>query len=75
LLKAQGDDLAAKNASLKTKADGLAVEAAQLRADQAMAQELVNKHQAEGESKERSLQQRLQTALHSLRGKFIPCLI
>jgi hypothetical protein len=43
LLKAQVDDLAAKNASLKTKADSLAVEAAQLRADQAKAQELFDK--------------------------------
>jgi cell division protein FtsB len=59
LLKAQVEDLAAENASLKTKADGLAVEVAQLRADQAKAQELVDKHQAEAESKERSLQQRL----------------
>jgi hypothetical protein len=40
------DDLAADNAALKTKADGLAVEATQLRADQAKAQELVDKRQA-----------------------------
>jgi hypothetical protein len=37
LLKAQIDDLVAKNVSLKTKADGLAVKAAQLRDDQAKA--------------------------------------
>jgi hypothetical protein len=37
------DDLAAKNTALKTKADGLAAEATQLRADQAKAQELVDK--------------------------------
>jgi hypothetical protein len=67
------DDLATENALLKTKIDGLAVEAAQLRADQAKAQELFDKHQAEAESKEKSLQQRLQTALDSLRSKFIPC--
>jgi hypothetical protein len=73
LLKAQVDDLADENASLKTKADGLAVEAAQLRADHAKAQELFDKRQAEAESKEKSLQQRLQTALDSLHGKFIPC--
>jgi hypothetical protein len=58
-LKAQVDDLTAENAVLKTKADGLAVEATQLRADQAKAQELVDKCQAEAESKEKSLQQRL----------------
>jgi hypothetical protein len=49
------DDLAAENAALKTKADGLAVEATQLRADQAKARELVDKHQAEAESKEKNL--------------------
>jgi hypothetical protein len=72
LLKAQVDDLAAENALLKTKADGLAVEAAQLRADQAKAQELVDTHQAEVKSKGKRLQQCLQSALDSLRGKFYP---
>jgi hypothetical protein len=67
-------NLAAENASFKTKADGLAAEVAQFRADQAEAQELFDKRQAEAESKEKSLQQHLQTALDSLRGKFIPCL-
>jgi hypothetical protein len=67
------DNLAAENASLKTKIDGLAFEAAQLRADQVKAQELFDKRQAEAESKEKSLQQRLQTTLDSLRSKFIPC--
>jgi FtsZ-binding cell division protein ZapB len=42
-LKTQVDDLTTENAALKTKAEGLAVEATQLRADQAKAQELVNK--------------------------------
>jgi hypothetical protein len=67
------DDLAAKNAALKTKVDGLAIEATQLRADQAKAEELVDKRQAEAESKEKNLQQRLQTALDSMCGKFLPC--
>jgi hypothetical protein len=66
------DDFAAKNASLKTKADGLAVEKAQLRADQTKAQDLVDKHRAKAESKERSLRRRLQTALNLLRSKFYP---
>jgi hypothetical protein len=43
LLKAQVDDLVAENASLKSKADGLAVEVAQLKTDQAKAQELFDK--------------------------------
>jgi hypothetical protein len=73
-LKAQVDSLAAENSSLKTKADGLAAEAAQLRADRAKAQELFDKRQANIESKEKSLQQRLQTTIDSLRGNFIPCL-
>jgi cell division protein FtsB len=34
LLKAQIDDLVAENTSLKSKAEGLTTEAAQLRADQ-----------------------------------------
>jgi hypothetical protein len=50
------DNLAAENASLKTKADGQAAEAAQLRADRAKAQELFEKRQAEAKSKEKSLQ-------------------
>jgi hypothetical protein len=58
---------------LKTKADGLAVEATQLRADQAKAQELVDKRQAEAETREENFQQCLQDALDSLRGKFLPC--
>jgi hypothetical protein len=41
---------------LKTKVDGLATEVAQLRADQAKAQELFDKRQTEAESKEKSLQ-------------------
>jgi hypothetical protein len=56
LLKAQVDNLAAKNASLKNKADGLVDEAAQLKADRAKAQELFDKRQADAESKEKSLQ-------------------
>jgi hypothetical protein len=35
---------------------------------------LADKRQAEAESKEKNLQQRLQAALDSLRGKFLPCL-
>jgi hypothetical protein len=56
LLKAQVDDLIAENTSLKSKADGLAIEAAELRADQAKAHELFDKLQAEAESREKSLQ-------------------
>jgi hypothetical protein len=59
----------AKNASLKLKADGLAVELAQLKTDQAKAQELFDKRQLEAESREKNLQQCLQTTLDSLRGK------
>jgi hypothetical protein len=69
LLKAQIDDLVAENTSLKSKAEGLAAKAAQLRADQVKAQELVDKRQAEAESREKNLQQRLQTALDSLCSK------
>jgi hypothetical protein len=41
----------------------------QLKAELAKAQELANQHRLEAESKEKDLQQRLQTALDSLRGK------
>jgi hypothetical protein len=71
LLKAQIDDLAADNFALKAKADGLADEVAQLKTDSAKAQELANQHRMEAESKEKDLQQRLQTALDSFHGK--PC--
>jgi regulator of replication initiation timing len=74
-LKAQVDNFAADNSSLKTKVDDLAAEVAQLKANQAKVQELLDKHQAEAESKEKSLQQHLQTTIDSLHGKFIPCLI
>jgi cell division protein FtsB len=43
-LKAQIDDLVANNSVLKAKADGLADEVTQLKADSAKAQELANKH-------------------------------
>jgi hypothetical protein len=54
---------------LKTKADGLVDEVAQLKAESIKAQELANQHRLEAESKENNLHQRLQTALNSLRGK------
>jgi regulator of replication initiation timing len=69
LLKAHVDDLVAENTLLKLKADGLAAEASQLRADQAKAEELFDKRQVEVESREKNLQQRLQTTLDSLHGK------
>jgi hypothetical protein len=67
------DDLVAENAALKTKSEGLAIEATQLRANQGKAQELVDKRQAEAEAREKSLQQRMQAPLDSLRSKFLPC--
>jgi hypothetical protein len=59
----------AGNSSLKAKADGLAGEVTQLKTDFAKAQELVNQRRVEAKSKEKKLQQRLQTTLDSLRGK------
>jgi hypothetical protein len=53
------DELATKNTSLKSKADGLSAEVTQLKTDQAKAQELFDKEQAEAKSRERNLQQRL----------------
>jgi peptidoglycan hydrolase CwlO-like protein len=71
LLKAQIDDLLAKNSSLKAKADGLAGKVTQLKTNSAKAQELVDQRRVEVESKEKKLQQRLQSTLDSLCGK--PC--
>jgi outer membrane murein-binding lipoprotein Lpp len=58
-LKAQVDNLAADNSSLNTKIDGLVTKVAQLKADQAKAQELLDKHQAKAKLKQKILQQRL----------------
>jgi outer membrane murein-binding lipoprotein Lpp len=69
-LKAQIDDLAAENSSLRAKVDGLANEVTQLKADSMKAQELVNQRRVEAKSKEKDLQQCLQTALNSLHGKY-----
>jgi predicted nucleic acid-binding Zn-ribbon protein len=69
LLKAQIDDLAVENSALKAKADGLSDEVAQLKNDSTKAQELANQRRMEAKSKEKDLQQRLQSALDSLHGK------
>jgi uncharacterized protein YlxW (UPF0749 family) len=53
------DDLEAENSSLRAKADGLANEVTQLKADSTKAQELANKHRMEAELKEKDLHQRL----------------
>jgi hypothetical protein len=73
-LKARIDDLEAENSLLRGKADGLANEVNQVKANSTKAQELANKHRMEAESKEKDLHQRLQTALDSLHGKTCsPC--
>jgi uncharacterized coiled-coil DUF342 family protein len=69
-LKARIDDLAAENSLLRAKADGLADEVTQLKADLTKAQELVNQRRVEAESKEKDMQQRLQATIDSLHGKF-----
>jgi hypothetical protein len=59
----------ADKSALKAKADGLADEVAQLKAESSKAQELANQCRLEAELKEKDLHQRLQTALDSLHGK------
>jgi uncharacterized coiled-coil DUF342 family protein len=71
LLNTRIDDLSIENSSLKLKAEGLADEVSQLKADLTKVQELANKQRAEAELKERDLQQRLQAALDSLHGEFL----
>jgi hypothetical protein len=68
-LKAQLDDLAAEKSVLKARADGLVDEVARLKAESTKDQELANQRRLEAESKEKDLQQRLQTDLDSLRSK------
>jgi hypothetical protein len=70
-LKARIDDLEAENSLMRVKADGLTNEVTQLKAESMKAQELATKHRMEAKSKERDLQQRLQTTLDSLHCK--PC--
>jgi hypothetical protein len=59
LLKTQVGDLAAENAVLKTKSEGLAVAVSQIKAKQTKAQELADKHQAVAEARDKNFQQRL----------------
>jgi hypothetical protein len=68
-LKAQLDDLAAENLGLKAKADGLAGEVAQLKSESSKAQELARTCRMEAESREKDMQQRLQSSLDALRGE------
>jgi hypothetical protein len=68
------DDFAAKNSLLKTQVDSLAAEVTQLKAEQAKSQELQllhDKQQAKADSREKSLRDRLQSAVESLHGKFL----
>jgi hypothetical protein len=68
-LKAQLDDLAAENSGLKTKTDEQAGEVAQLKSELAKAQELARTRRIEAETREKDMQQRLQTSLDALRGE------
>jgi regulator of replication initiation timing len=68
-LKAKLDDLAVENSGLKAKADGLADEVTQLKFESTKAQELARTRRMEAKSKERDMQQRLQSSLDALRGE------
>jgi hypothetical protein len=68
-LKAQLDDLAAENSGLKTKANGLADEIAQLKSELSKAQELAKTRRLEAELRDMDLHQRLQNSLDALRGE------
>jgi hypothetical protein len=68
-LKAQLDDLAAENSGLKAKTAELADEVAQLKAESTKAQELARTCCIEAETKEKDMQQRLQSSLDALRGE------
>jgi hypothetical protein len=68
-LKAQLDDLAAENSGLKAKTDELADEIARLKSESTKAQELARTRRIEAETKEKDMQQRLQSSLDALRGE------
>jgi cell division protein FtsB len=68
-LKAQLDDLAAENSGLKAKSVELADEVAQLKAESTKAQELARMRRVEAETREKDMQQRLQSSLDALRGE------
>jgi hypothetical protein len=68
-LKAQLDDLAAENTGLKAKADGLANEVARLKSESSKARDLAKTCCLEAKSREKDMQQRLQTSLNALRGE------
>jgi predicted transcriptional regulator len=70
-LKAQLDDLTAENSGLKAKTDELADEVARLKSESTKAQELARMRRIEAETKEKDLQQRLQSSLDALRGEFL----
>jgi hypothetical protein len=68
-LKAQLDDLAAENLGLKAKTAELADEVAQLKAESTKAQELARMRRIEAGTKEKDMQQRLQSSLDALHGE------
>jgi hypothetical protein len=68
-LKAQLDDLAAKNLGLKAKTDELADEVARLKSESTKAQELARTRRIESEGKEKNMQQCLQSSLDALRAE------
>jgi regulator of replication initiation timing len=68
-LKAQLDDLAAENSGLKAKTAELADEVAQLKAESTKAQELARTRRIEAKTKEKDMQQCLQSSLDALRGE------
>jgi hypothetical protein len=70
-LKAQLDDLAAENLGLKAKTMELADEVALLKAELTKAQELARTRRIEAETKEKDMQQRLQSSLDALRGESV----
>jgi hypothetical protein len=68
-LKAQLDDLAVENSGLKAKTAELADEVSQLKAESTKAQELARTRRIEAETKEKDMQQHLQSSLDALRGE------
>jgi dynactin complex subunit len=68
-LKARLDDLAAENSALKTKTDEQADEVARLKSELTKAEELARTHRIEAETREKDMQQCLQSSLDALHGE------
>jgi hypothetical protein len=70
-LKTPLDDLTAENSMLTTRNEELADEITKLKPESTKARELANAQRIQAETKEKGMNQCLQTSLDALRGEFL----